>query len=64
MQPQPEFGQSLGERVPDLLGLALGRAMHYRIVGETLELHARELPGQEQVERVVHEQIRQDGRDR
>ena len=34
------------------------------VLGVALELDGRELPGEKQVERVVHEQIRQHGRDR
>ncbi|MEV0792583.1 hypothetical protein [Kribbella sp. NPDC050459] len=35
--------------------------MHHRIIGIPLELHSRELPREEQVKRVVHDQVRQHG---
>jgi integrase len=39
-------------------------AVHDRVVGVALERAAREVPGHPQVKRVVHEQVRQDRRDR
>jgi len=58
VQLQPQLRQPRGERLPDLPGLALGHAMHHRVV-VTLEFHRRELPLQEYIERVMQEQIRQ-----
>jgi hypothetical protein len=46
-------------RRQDLAGLVLGDAVHDRVVGIAFELHARVVPGQPGIERVVHEQVRQ-----
>src|SRR5215216_1188808 len=46
-----------------MLGLAPALAVHDSIVGVALEWAAREVPGHPAVERVVHEQVRQDRRD-
>ena len=64
MQPQPDTFQPLGQRDPHLPGLVLCYAMHHCIISEPLELHGRELALEPCVERVMHEEIREDGRDR
>ena len=61
VQFQPDARQPLRQRVPDLPGLPLGRAVHHRVVGIALELHGRELALQPRIERVVQEQVRQYG---
>jgi hypothetical protein len=47
-----------------MLGLPLALAVHDGVVGVALERAAREVPGHPGIERVVHEQVRQDRRDR
>jgi len=46
------------------LGLGLADAVHHRVVHIPLEPDARKLSGHPYVERVVHEQVRQDRRNR
>ena len=53
MQFQSQLRQPLGERRPDLPGLALGHTVHHRIVSVPLEFHGRKLPFQEHIERVM-----------
>ena len=64
VQPQPDLLHPLSERSQHLTCLPLGRAVHHRIVGIALELHGRELAPQPRVQRVLHEQVGQDGRNR
>lgn len=52
------------QRGQHLVGLHPGDAVDHCVVGVTFEGHCRELPRQPPIKRVVHEQVRQDGRDR
>ena len=53
-----------GDLVEHVLCLTRRLAVHDRVVGVALERTAREVPGHPDIERVVHEQVRQDRRDR
>src|SRR6266511_557225 len=64
MQLQTDFRHPQGDGVQDLAGLGLGRAVRYCIIGVPLEGDVRELPGDPSVERIMQEQICQQGRDR
>jgi hypothetical protein len=61
VQLQPDLTQPLLQRSQHLACLRPGDAVDHRIVGVALERNRRELPSQPQVERVVHEQVRQNG---
>jgi hypothetical protein len=64
VKPQADFAHSRGDSAEHMLGLVPALAVHDSIVGVTLERAARELPSQPRIKRVVHEQVRQDRRDR
>jgi hypothetical protein len=64
MQPQPNFLHPRFERGPHLLGLTLGHTMHHRIIRIAFEVNGREFPCEELVERIVHEEVGEHGRDR
>ena len=64
VDPQADLPHPRGDRGQHVLGLPPALAVHDDIVGETLERAARELPGHPRIERVVHEQVRQDRRNR
>jgi hypothetical protein len=57
VQLQAQGPEPLSNRGPQFVGLILGVAMGYNIVGITLERTARELPVHPSVERIVHEEI-------
>ena len=62
MQPQPDLFHPVPDRGHQISGLALGHTMHDDIVGITLKPNRRVLPDHPHVERVMHEQVGQDGR--
>jgi hypothetical protein len=64
VQPQPDLGHPVCDRLDQHPGLTLACAVHHRVVGVALELDGWEPPGHPGVKRVVHEQVRQHGRDR
>ena len=59
MQLQPDLFQPTRDRIPHLAGLLLAVAVHHRIVAVAFERDGREFPHHPCVERVVHEQVRQ-----
>src|SRR5664279_1012823 len=64
MQFKTHGREPIGDGGQQTLGLTLGLAMGYHIVGVTLERTRRELPIHPSVVCVMHEQVGQDGRDR
>src|SRR5262249_16583370 len=64
IQLQTDLRQPLDDRVEHELRLRLAPAVQDRIIRVALERDGRKLPGQPPVERVVQEDVRQQGRDR
>jgi len=62
VKPEPDLLHPRGDPAQHVLSLAARRAVHDRVVGVALEWAARMLAGHPNVERVVHEQVRQDRR--
>jgi hypothetical protein len=64
VKTQANLPHPRGDLPKHVLGLRARRAVHDRIVGVALERTAREVADHPRVERVVHEQVRQDRRNR
>ena len=64
VEREPDLAHPLSDPVQQVLRLTMRGAVHDRIVGIALKRAARELPGHPGIERVVHEQVRQDRRNR
>src|SRR3954451_18886526 len=64
VKPKPDLAHPRGDPGKHILGLPPALAVHDSIVGIALTRAAREVPGHPRVERVMHEQVRQDRRDR
>ena len=62
--PSPTSSIRHRERRQHLTGLPLADAVHDHVIGVALEFDSRELPGHPHIERVVHEQVRQERRNR
>ena len=61
MKFQPDFGHPSFQGGEDFPGLPLCHTVHHSVVGVTFEFHGRELPFQPFVERIMHEEVREDG---
>ena len=64
VQFQAQGPEPFGNGGPQVVGLFLSVAVRDNVVGIALEGAARELPSDPAIERIVHEQVGQDGRDR
>ena len=64
MQLQAQGPEPLGDGGPQLPGLVLGVAVRNSVIRVALERAAGEFPVHPHIERVMHEQISQDGRNR
>jgi hypothetical protein len=64
VKPESHLLHPLGDCGKHGFGLPPGRTVHDSVIGVALERAGRELLGQPVVERKVHEQVRQDRRDR
>src|SRR5439155_12310229 len=64
MQLEAERPEAAGDGGPELPGLLLGVAVDNHVIRVALEGTARELLGHPGIERIVHEHVRQQGRDR
>src|ERR1039457_4187889 len=62
MQLEPASGQPGRDGAPDCLGLAA--AVHYHVIAVALERDGRVGPGHPRVERVMHEEVREQRRQR
>jgi hypothetical protein len=61
MQLQPHLAHPFHEGGQHPMGLGLADSVHHRVVHVALEPDSRELPCHPQVERIVQEQIGEDG---
>ena len=61
VEPQAHLLHPLGNSSEHPVGLDLVRTVHDRVVGIALPRTTRELPGHPAVERIMHEQVSQDG---
>jgi hypothetical protein len=64
MQLQTDLRQTISDRIPHVAGLALAAAVDHHVIAVALEPHGRILPGHPGVERVMHEQVGEQRRDR
>jgi hypothetical protein len=64
MQFQAHFREAPSDGVPHVAGLPFAGAVHHRVIAIPLEPDAREFPGYPGVERIMHEQVSQQRRNR
>jgi hypothetical protein len=64
VEPQAHFFHPRGDPGKHVLGLPPALAVHDSVVGIALKWAVRVVPGHPRIERVVHEQVRQDRRNR
>lgn len=64
VQLQPTLGQPGRAPGPDQLRLGFAAAVHHHVIAVPFERDSRIVPGHPHVERVMHEEVGQQGRDR
>ena len=64
VEPQPDLCHPRGDPAQHVSACEPRPAVHDRVVGVALERAVREVPDHPGIERVVHEQVREDRRDR